>query len=737
MNYYIFNIESEATGNDFQTIIFDFNNDKDYKSLRKELLQFYTYNYYADKVFFISPQSLNHWEKVKSILVELRVSDYYLVEYDSEGLLHLNDARGFIFKNVTETGLLKIFQNNNGLLSADDSYHFVLPSGKHSKYFLRVGNVLNHFAETTFIGFCLLSKLNSAESKKIYYDSSSILTVLISTLNLKSITSKNEQYELISFSSYENIENTDFEENSLVVISASNSGNLFLKIKSREPSLEIVTLFYNGSTNDCEYLINLYDRLDIKNKRQYKKHESCEYCNRDSIPVAISGEHFLPMSFAKEQVLITMDCCPKWIKDFLDDFAYNNVVKCNYNLNGSIQELFLDLADTNKSLSSCDKKEGSEQSNYEKEFQKKIKHIVPLSLKYIIYLGDKASENLASEIFNRAVCILGDKVEPPLSWASINLANLSQESCTTLIVTSAIATGNTLNLISKTLREFDKMSIIYFSGISRVSDKKILENITNNLGVRKDPYSDNQVHFLKTINLPYNHSKHSNEVHKSPWEIEKIKLINLRGSSIYEEHKEIIESRLEVLKTNGLTNQLFWPNPFRSSDNEQVLNKNFAFYRFEDNKSNKSDYSIPSQAEVYLVISSILNNLRTASDSVIKSKSPKKLVQHEHRRTLLSPENFVRFNDGIIQSSLLRAAKPAELNFSIDSKASHEIKELLKSFFSDAKSYAAESILEFLYAIWIEKLKMTGSDQREFIGFIKNKFNKVEEVDFFISVIEE
>jgi hypothetical protein len=67
---------------------------------------------------------------------------------------------------------------------------------------------------------------------------------------------------------------------------------------------------------------------------------------------------------------------------------------------------------------------------------------------------------------------------------------------------------------------------------------------------------------------------------------------------------------------------------------------------------------VHAQADVFYTVASVLPQLRAnahrASKPAIKS--------NWFQQTILAPENFGRFNDDIIQASILRAANPFEMN---------------------------------------------------------------------------
>src|SRR5690606_28292547 len=110
--------------------------------------------------------------------------------------------------------------------------------------------------------------------------------------------------------------------------------------------------------------------------------------------------------------------------------------------------------------------------------------------------------------------------------------------------------------------------------------------------------------------IPDRHSKHSSDLNKSPWELELRYLTNINGD-LRNEFSEIIDNRINILNKNGIESKLFWYNPFK--DKIQLkLNKNFAFYCFEDCYEFQEKNIAPTQSEVYFVISAILHNQRCA-----------------------------------------------------------------------------------------------------------------------------
>ena len=97
-------------------------------------------------------------------------------------------------------------------------------------------------------------------------------------------------------------------------------------------------------------------------------------------------------------------------------------------------------------------------------------------------------------------------------------------------------------------------------------------------------------------------------------------------------------------------------------------------------------------------MSSIINELR------IKGR----LDQSEYVRNVLDPGNFIRYNDGIIQASLLRAATNEELRYDLTEEMGSQMKRVLGDMIIHYGDSHSEGLNEFFYAIAIKKMRSQG-----------------------------
>ncbi|MBF9255807.1 hypothetical protein I2I11_21085 [Pontibacter sp. 172403-2] len=100
-----------------------------------------------------------------------------------------------------------------------------------------------------------------------------------------------------------------------------------------------------------------------------------------------------------------------------------------------------------------------------------------------------------------------------------------------------------------------------------------------------------------------------------------------------------------------------------------------------------------------------------------------RLAQTEYVRNLISPGNFIRFNDGIIQACILRAATDDELRYDLSYEMSLEMQSVLGDMIIHFSDDHAEALNEFFYAIALRKLRLTNNGLHECIKLLENQLD--------------
>lgn len=625
------------------------------------------------------------------------------------------------YHDLIQEGLRKIFVDRGGLIESHEAHHFVFPSGKHSSKFLRTGNVLLYSPEIYFIALCVLSKYDPQKHDFILCDTSSINSLAFAVAELKSRFNKDYIIPPInSFKSYSIFEEDElaFGARSLFLVSSSTSGGIIERIKEKMDSVKkenIVLVFFLGEEEQySKHKSNIICDLSVKSSLSnigldvFKTHKSqdCQLCTKGSLPVNVVGDIFLREKPRINKVLLKKDHSPKMLSNFIHEFLSVkedglHILKCHYKENDYPEQQYDIYFDIDQVVDRLLKNE-DRFKNFRKKLYKRINLSIPSNTKYIISLPDSGSEKLAKLIFNE---FEKTHKNPPdiIKQNEINEKLSKDIEGTVVVVSSSMVNGGNLLYLSRALRDYENLSIIYFIGLVRTAESEYYDFIRKNLcqgallGANNSPF----IH-VECMYLP-------DEYRKTTWLNEKIfleKLIDyLEDNTEFARTLEFFKNRLEHFNSvdnnnKGLSDELFYPNVLDFMK-PLILNKNFAFLDFES-------YGKNSQADIYFIISVILNDLRHKN---VKGDSLKQL---EYERNVIDPGNFLRFNDGLIQACILRAAKPKELSYDLDDSCSAQIKDIIDDMISHPKRAVCEALMEFVYALAINKLKLK-SEHRKYI----------------------
>jgi hypothetical protein len=593
------------------------------------------------------------------------------------------------FDGIKRQGVLTIFVNRNGLLRPGKAVHYIHPSGRHSQGFMRAANVLIHGPEVTFLAMCLLHHLDDCRHY-LWIDTSSIASVPYAMIALRQAMEPGCAIPTVnSFSSYECLETTKFErkEGSVVLISASTSGKLARRMieKGFVPE-SVVTLFSLASNpSGLSILCNLTEEQAVNPRGELSATEefspaNCPMCQEGSKPVRFVGDQFLADAIAYEPYTIVATDAPKGLSALMKKYAGKSVfhVKAAQENDDAPNEIWIDV------VALCG------QGDFQKAFTQMADRYVPLSTKLIVHLGDEGCKRLAEIIRDR---LAGLTPNPPeiVTAKEMTTATSTTRSGSVVIVAGCIGSGTELQNISRDLRDlFADQPRVYLSPFAKFSHTERYRTLKSDLDYN-GPGLKHEVAVLDLLVLPLLPSvsawtRENSLVRK--W-IENIEAEQVPASP---ETITKLRQRLETLSdlTAGNANGLFWPT---SGGHQLILRQTFAFwptFTYEDRTT--------SQADVFVTIGSVLENLRIG---------PKPKLHHtSFYHTLLSPACFGRFNDGVIQSSLLRAALPQELNYGAAAAVSEDMANLVSSVLRNWNNARGEACMEFLIALASKRMTL-------------------------------
>jgi hypothetical protein len=725
------------------TVLFCPNQEIHETILQDEIRRFFEMNFQPDELHiiggdYLKPQLLKVFvddfsETFKSIPRlhnDFFTKNLFIETFDENGTLSSANcymkSLDFFGKLVNE-GLIKIFKDNNGLIESPESHHYVFPSQKHCNKFLRTGNVLLHTSEIFFIAFTLLRNYNHNEIKFIYCDTSSINSLAFALIELKKRFVPDLKYPPIeSFKSYEAFSNAEFKfkRDSLLIVSSSTSGSIIERLinsKSNVQRNNIVIIYFLGTGENLKsHRSNINCNLTFDNEnnvngidyyKTFKNAAECEFCNKGSIPIEVEGDAFLNNIPKVNKLVFTIFDPPSTLSNFSKTFlSYKhhelNILKCHYEENSGSPtrryEVYFDMQSIIENISLPHLK------SFKEKLDKYINQSIPSNTLYLIHLPDNGSKKLGQYILDKISSKYNEADKPALvDIDAISEEMLKDKEGAIVGIAASVVRGRNLLFLSRTLRDFEKLSIVYFVGLARPSSEEYFDFLKKNLTQGDYGLASNVfVHVEKMLC--------SNIIKNNPWaiEIEYLKefLEFMEKSNKYDDSiVKYFRNRLGILENStvsrGLANDIFLPQ--FPGNNELALHKTFAFFNFN------GYHEHVSQGDVYFTISTLINKLRYSKNN------GKCLIQTAYIRNVIDPHNFHRFNDGIIQAAILRAANEKELSYNIDESLSYEILTILTNLISHHGDVYGESLMEFILAIGLRKLKMTDDHINDFFEQIK------------------
>jgi len=686
---------------------------------KDELLEFFGAG--EDHVFDVIPH----------FLVDECLQSTYLFCFQEGGELEQVDANTIrdpdSIRNALSRGMVNIFNEREGLIIAQGSHHFVFSKGKHCDRFLRTGNVLIEGPEILFIAHQLLKFISKESYDTIYCDTSSINSLAFALVEVKRRFSPSFVLPQIqSFGSYDVFEKEQFKgaRKSLFLISASTSGSIVKRMLTEKRGIEMsqLAVIYGHSLKKeyssqvvCDLTYHAKENPDgIKPFTTYNvgRGERCALCAEGSAGVDVHGDVFLLEKPIIHDILLEKADAPKYLPKFIETFRSEDngswsALKC-FHGEGSgdpSYELFIDIPSVLEEWPK-DRRRCQEFFN---RLQKYVRDYIPASVQYLVYLPDDGSKRLAAmiqEILAASKVMVPDERILPMNDIKDIDGDLSG---VIVVVSSCIVMGKNLLYLSRALRKYqDSMSRVFFTAVNRTPYKGHSDFLSSNLGHGEFGGVTHRV-----VNVVETYC--SNLATETPWhlELELAKRIQDHledvDASRYKEAIEFFKQREDLLnncgKTNGLTNDLFYSHP--SNEKPLKIRKGFVF------QVGKSFEKHASQSMVYFIISSVLNHLRYSTDG------NRQLTQTEYVRNLLAPANFNRFNDGIIQASILRASKPEEMRYDLSEPLSYQMRPILGDMIKNVRNEHGEGLTEFFHAIAIKKLRLTNGVLHDCIELLK------------------
>ncbi|WP_432721160.1 hypothetical protein R0381_002667 [Jeongeupia wiesaeckerbachi] len=617
------------------------------------------------------------------------IKSYYFVAWDPTAGLSVKNAHGsggaaanftLPIDSFISQGLHGLIDSNPVVQIAPAGHVFRHPSKTVNKLFIQARELATCEVELAFVGRCLAHRLKALtlpQLSTVFIDSMGIYSIV-----REALTFANSRAVIHSFHSYAELsELSPPTEPYAVVISASTSGGMARTLHSDqrfddERILTLIDTTRSGRTGNV--LIALDDLTP-----SYRK----PMADGTETQIEIFGEHFSSKAKPPRAVTLGMPHEPKPLRKFLTRFGRQGLVNLNTQPAGRLAPRLVCL-DSNVVASDT-------------ELLTWLKHEidwrVSVAIDHIIHAGDTGSQTLAEAAANVLQAAKGSAIRPAIISYTDLTDTILNRAKGVLVVHAVAGDGGLLREISRDLREFLTSDVPrhFLAGVGLPQSEETWQRLQQFL-VRNP--STREYGFSTWLVLPI-----GSEGTVNAWqglskcaEKAQMELPSVSGVS-----KSILTQSVD-LAVQSIRDA---DNGFLPTSSGASLSLSDGFLFFGD-VFNGTLNDVP-ESTTYTTVASVL---QAARDMKVPANQ---LKPNGYESVVLSPENFLRFNDNLLQACILRAAHPSELDYSSSPHLSCLMKEfLLKVFSRHDHAYGAAS-LEFAAALACGRMKLIAEDRNE------------------------
>ncbi|RZT05346.1 hypothetical protein SAMN05216319_5363 [Duganella sp. CF402] len=600
------------------------------------------------------------------------------------------------------------FLKNGGVVTAATGTHFTKPSGTHSQRFLRAANLLERRAASHQLAFWLYPRLSRRRIRRLIVDTSGIAPVafILAYERLRrGIDSELPSIE--SHASYGGLDSLTIADpdQTIFLISASTSGNLASKLMSKGALAQnIFTLFFLGSSTDGTVICELKDDRGVgfEGIPVIDNHstENCPDCKMHSYPIPLVGDQFRTEPAKVEELNILLSDFDEATRLTLNRLVSTGAFKV-FRSNGARQmELYIDVEQL--VYGETNDVDGTASINdIQMRFTRLLRRGMPTHLRRIVptkYLGaerfaKQARETLPSSVQSSVEVLLSENLLPRPEDAET----------ATLVVSGCMDDIYELMGISRDLRTVQPGgNITYVSPVFRASSESERKRVESNLTFGDQGPKTFSLFNVLTIDLPSCESNHA-------WSLEYDRLLEVQHwcdlNAI--EVPTPIGGRITALRNApavGLINDVYWPTPAGTQLN---IASDFTIIPTRDGSRKIS------QADIFAIVTSLFHKYRQGV-----RKKPK-LVSRNYERTVIAPECFQRFSDGVLQASFLRAARGGEIAYgNCEKTVSERMFVFLMGELAATKHGGGPALIEYLIALLIGRLTLHEEHVQEFLAAV-------------------
>lgn len=689
-----------------------------------DLIESYNRRVPPTRLLFVCPSGLE--DQIKQSFEQRRrelegrlasASHVAIAPYDkcgrliAEHVIHLKpgspswEIDDVLLERLAHNAVTGIFDDSKTILHAPHGYVFRKLSNREEEIFVRAGNMLRDPRCLVVFSYLLLRRLPT-DCSIIYIDSFTILSFALGLQSLvdhfRRIDSSIPVLAIENFHSYEltpefRIPN---EADYLILISASMSGGLAHKLVSEKHAdrNRIVHVLGVGSPDS-----DFRDSCVYFRERDPPDRTNSPSSQRNAI-IEIGTEEFLVAQGPPTPVQITREHVNRDGARELNKSFYQEALKFHEpSVGGSYSTFSLstDPAD-------------AENSPIRAWIGEMLVHELPASLRMLVHVDDSMSVRFASWLQDAL----------PSEVAIKSLAELDQTSGfpssrgAAVIVAYQDPGLERLREANIALRRIDPVHRHYVLGYAFPAARSEHRRLKADLQMGP---SGPQYGWSEYLILP---------VGAAPLHESLVPRYELLSDEAIESSRTNLGDKLtDALRArNGQSSiphdGLFLP---RTDGNPLILRHGSVF--FPDSLTQPV-----SQIAVHAMVSAAVQAAREFDAQGIRRErtSRPRFDDNPFVRSVLDPSMFARFNDGVLQASLLRSTQRSELDYSASDDLSQQFASICESILSSHSDDAGDAALEFVCALATRKISVRPPD----FGRLQKQINANPALDAFNQLLK-
>lgn len=617
------------------------------------------------------------------------VKGYYFLGWSPAGisLLHTCDVVGpnsyaLPLDSLNEQGLQALIVNNPVVQIAPAGHVFNHPSRTVNKLFIQARELATSEAELAFVGRCLVGKmpvLREPSLAQVYIDTMGIYSIV-----REALTFCDSPASVNSFHSYGELsELSPPTAPYAVVISASTSGGMGRRLHTQQgfaPQRLMTLIDASRYERSGAVLVALND-VD----RSYAAH----IADGTETQIEIFGEHFASKAKPPRAVTLGLPHTPKCLRDFLSQFGIQGTQNINSVTRGSAATRIIcansDVVGADPRLHTW--------------LSAEIDWKVSAAVDHVVHANDAGSKAIADAAANRLQLAKGAPTRPPvIPYSSLSQATI-QAARGVLVVQALVGDGGLLREVSRDLREYVGASVPrhFLVGLALPQSDEAWTRLQQFLVKNSTPREYGFSAWL-SLSVGADGAATAWQAYSELAAQAQVDMPSVPGvpAPVVATAIDLAVQKIEK-SFNG-----FLPR----SDGEPLgLTDGFLFFSgvFDGRLAD-----VPTST-TFATVASVLQAARDLSNPTNQLRST------GYESVALSPENFLRFNDNLLQACILRAAHPSELDYSSSPQLSGLMKEFLLKVFSRHQHPYGAAALEFAAALATNRLRLATKDKKNLL----------------------